>query len=173
MIFSFKKKMPVISSTAFIADSAQVVGDVKVGENSSIWFNAVVRGDVNYIHIGHRSNIQDGCVLHVARKQYPLIIGNDVTVGHNVTLHACIVNSRCLIGMGAVVMDGSEIGEDSIIGAGSLVTPNTSIPPKMLAVGSPARVKRGLTSTEIAGILESATNYVDDIQKYRETMTNK
>ena len=166
MIHPFKNKVPIIAPTAVIMDSAQIIGNVRIEDNSSVWFNAVVRGDVNYICIGSRSNIQDGCVLHVSRDKYPLIIGDDVTVGHNVTLHACVVKSRCLIGMGAVIMDGSEIGENSIIGAGALVTPGTVIPPKMLAVGSPARVKRGLSSTEITDIRTSAKHYVDDIQDY-------
>ena len=124
MIHPFKGEKPEIDASTLVVESAQIIGDVKIGEESSVWFNAVIRGDVNYIRIGKRTNIQDGCVLHVARKTLPLIIGDEVTVGHNVTLHACTIGSQCLIGMGAVVMDGSEVGEQSIVGAGSLVTPN-------------------------------------------------
>ena len=133
MILSINEKKPLIKSSAYIAQSAVVVGDVVIGEKSSVWFNAVVRGDVNYIRIGKRSNIQDGCVLHVAREKYPLFIGDEVTIGHNATIHACNIGSRCLIGMGAVVMDGSKIGENCIIAAGALVTPKTIIPSGNLA----------------------------------------
>ena len=168
MILSFKDKTPQVNSSAYIAQGAMVIGDVVIGQESSVWFNAVIRGDVNYIRIGKRSNIQDGCVLHVARKKYPLFIGDEVTVGHNVTLHACNVQSRCLIGMGAVVMDGSEIGENCIIAAGALVTPKTVIPSGNLAVGSPAKVKRKLTDDEIESIYNSAIHYVKDIKSYLE-----
>lgn len=172
MIHSFKGEKPKIDDSALVVESAQVVGDVQIGEESSVWFNAVIRGDVNYIRIGKRSNIQDGCVLHVARKTLPLIVGDEVTVGHNVTLHACTIGSQCLIGMGAIVMDGSEVGEQSIVGAGSLVTPNTKIPPKSLVLGSPAKVKRELTDEEIRGIRESAANYVGDIETYLDWLKN-
>lgn len=166
MIHSYKETKPKIDSSALIVDSAQVIGDVEIGEESSVWFNAVIRGDVNYIRIGKRTNVQDGCVLHVARKTHPLIVGDEVTVGHSVTLHACVIGSQCLIGMGAVVMDGAEVGEQSIVGAGALVTPNTKIPPRSLVLGSPARVKRELTDEEIRGNRESAANYVGDIESY-------
>ena len=166
MIHSFKGKEPKIDSSAMVMDSAHVIGDVEIGEESSVWFNAVVRGDVNYIRIGKRTNIQDGCVLHVARRTLPLIIGDEVTVGHNVTLHACTIGSRVLVGMGATVMDGAEVGDNCIVGAGSLVTPNTKIPPGSLAIGSPARVKRELTEEEQRGIRESAAHYVADIETY-------
>lgn len=166
MIHPFKETKPRIDASALVIESAEVIGDVVIGEESSIWFNAVIRGDVNYIRIGKYTNIQDGCVLHVSRKTYPLIIGDEVTVGHNVTLHACTIASRCLIGMGAIVMDGAEVGENSIIGAGALVTPGTKIPGGSLVVGSPARVKRELTEKEIRGIRESAAHYVGDIENY-------
>jgi carbonic anhydrase/acetyltransferase-like protein (isoleucine patch superfamily) len=145
-----------------------VIGDVVIGDESSVWFNAVVRGDVNHIRIGRRTNIQDGCILHVARGKYPLIVGDEVTVGHGVTLHACTIESRCLIGMGAVIMDGAEIGEACIVGAGSLITPRTIVPPKSMVLGSPAKVKRPLTEDEIHSIRDSANHYVDDIQSYLE-----
>ncbi len=166
MIHPFKEKKPQIDASALIMESAQIIGDVVIGEESSVWFNAVIRGDVNHIRIGKYTNIQDGCVLHVARRTLPLIIGDEVTIGHNVILHACTIGSQCLIGMGAIVMDGADIGEQSIVGAGSLVTPGTKIPPRSLVVGSPARVKRELTEEEIRGIRESAANYVGDIENY-------
>ncbi len=166
MIYPFKDKKPVIDSTALVVDSAQIIGDVVIGEGSSIWFNAVVRGDVNYIRIGKRTNIQDGCVLHVARRTHPLVVGDEVTVGHNVTLHACTVGSRCLIGMGAVIMDGAEVGEESIVGAGALVTQGRIIPPGSLVLGSPAKVKRQLTEDEKRDIRDSANHYVGDMESY-------
>ncbi len=166
MIHPFKEKTPKVDSSALIMESAQVIGDVEIGEESSVWFNAVVRGDVNYIRIGNHTNIQDGCVLHVARKTHPLIVGDEVTVGHNVTLHACTIGPRCLIGMGAIVMDGAEIGENSIVGAGALVTSGTKVPPNSMVLGSPATVKRTLTEAEIRGIRESAAHYVGDIETY-------
>ncbi|VAX26991.1 Carbonic anhydrase, gamma class [hydrothermal vent metagenome] len=166
MIHSFKEVSPKIDNSAYVVASAEIIGDVVIGEESSVWFNAVIRGDVNHIRIGKYTNIQDGCVLHVARKTHPLIVGDEVTVGHNVTLHACTIGSRCLIGMGAIVMDGAEIGEHSIIGAGALVTPGTKIPPGSLVLGSPAKVKRELTEDEKRGIRESAANYVGDIENY-------
>ena len=168
MIHSFKDKTPEIDSSALVIESAQVIGDVLIGEESSVWFNAVIRGDINFIRIGKRSNIQDGCVLHVARNTFPLIIEDEVTVGHNVILHACTIKSRCLIGMGAIVMDGVEVGEDSIVGAGALVTAHTKIPSGSLVLGSPAKVKRSLTEEEKRSIRESAANYVGDIESYWE-----
>ena len=166
MLLAFQNTTPRTDSSSYIVESALVIGDVTIGAESSIWFNAVIRGDVNYIKIGKRTNIQDGCVLHVAREKYPLIIGNDVTVGHNATLHACTIESRCLIGMGATIMDGSNIGENCIIGAGSLVTPNTVIEPGNMVMGSPAKVKRILTGNEIHSIIKSASHYVNDIKSY-------
>jgi carbonic anhydrase/acetyltransferase-like protein (isoleucine patch superfamily) len=166
MIHPFKDTKPQIHSSAWVTESAQVIGDVVIGEESSVWFNAVIRGDVNYIRIGKRTNIQDGCVLHVARRTLPLVIGDEVTVGHNVTLHACTIGNRCLIGMGAVVMDGAEVGENCIVGAGSLVTPGTKIPPGSMVMGSPARVKRSLTEEESRKIRDSAAHYVGDIETY-------
>lgn len=166
MIYPYKDKKPIIDSSALVVDSAHIIGDVEIGEESSIWFNAVVRGDVNFIRIGKRTNIQDGCVLHVARKTLPLIVGDEVTVGHNVTLHACTVGNRCLIGMGSIVMDGAEVGDESIIGAGSVVTQGTKIPPGSLVLGSPGVVKRQLTDEEKRKIRDSANHYVGDIESY-------
>jgi len=166
MIFPFKDKKPAIDSSALIIESAQIIGDVVIGEESSVWFNAVVRGDVNYIRIGKRTNIQDGCVLHVARRTLPLIIGDEVTVGHNVTLHACTIGSRCLIGMGAIIMDDAKVGDESIVAAGSLVISGTVIPPGSMVMGAPAKVKRPLTDEEKRGIRESANHYVGDIESY-------
>lgn len=151
---------PTIPPSCFVEETAVIIGDVVLGEESSVWFHAVVRGDVHYIRIGSRSNIQDLCMLHVTHDTHPLIIGNDVTVGHHVVLHGCTIGDRVLVGMGAIVMDGAQIGADSIIGAGALVTEDTIVPPKSLVLGTPARVKRSVTDAELVWIKESAANYV-------------
>lgn len=144
-----------------------MIGDVVIGEESSVWCNAVIRGDVNSVRIGARTNIQDLAVLHVTRDTAPLTVGDDVTVGHQAILHGCTVKSKCLIGMGAIVMDGAVVNEESIIGAGALVTEGTIIPPRSLALGVPAAVRRPLTTEEIEFLVRSATNYVRDAANYR------
>lgn len=160
MIRTFQGIRPTIADSAFIEETAIIIGDVVISEESSVWFNSVVRGDVHYIRIGRRTNIQDLCVLHVTHDTAPLNIGDEVTVGHRVVLHGCTVKDRVLIGMGAIIMDGAVIGEDSIVGAGSLVTEGTVVPPKSLIFGSPARIRRPATEKELAWISESAENYV-------------
>lgn len=167
MILPFKGKWPEIHETAFIAPSSDIVGDVTIGANSSVWFQCVIRGDVNTIRIGSRTNIQDHSMLHVTRKKSSLLIGDDVTVGHRVTLHGCTIQNRVLIGMGAVLLDHCEIGDDSIVGAGALVTKGKRFPPRSLIVGSPARLERELTPEEIAYLMESAKNYVGDSAEYK------
>jgi carbonic anhydrase/acetyltransferase-like protein (isoleucine patch superfamily) len=167
MIRVFKDKLPQIDSSAYIEESANIIGDVVIGDKSSVWFNTVIRGDVNYIRIGEKTNIQDSCVLHVTKDTHPLIIGNEVTIGHNVTLHGCIVKDRCLIGMGAIILDGAEVGEDSMVAAGCLVKEGMVIPPKTLAVGVPARIARTLTDKEVKKIKQSARNYIDYANSYQ------
>ena len=166
MIKSYLGVLPTITSNAFIEDTAVVVGDVAINSESSVWFNSVIRGDVHYIRIGHRTNIQDLSLLHVTHDTHPLVIGDDVTVGHHVVLHGCTIGNRVLIGMGSIVMDGVVIENDCIIGAGSLVTENTVIPSHSLALGSPARVKRSLMRKELTWIKESANNYVQYAKLY-------
>ncbi|QRK06395.1 gamma carbonic anhydrase family protein [Archangium violaceum] len=163
----FKDKTPRVHPSCFIEDSAQVIGDVELGEDSSVWFNSVLRGDVNPIRIGQRTNIQDLTMIHVTSNRYATHIGDDVTVGHHVVLHGCTVGNRVLVGMGAIVMDGVEIGDDCIIGAGTLLTPGTKIPPGSLVVGSPGKVKRTLTDEERAFLLESAKHYVHTAADHR------
>ena len=167
MIRQYKDKAPEIASSAYIDESAHVIGDVVIGEESSVWFNATVRGDVNYIRIGARTNIQDSSVLHVTKGTHPLFIGNEVTVGHNVTLHGCTIKDRCLIGMGAIVLDGAEVGEDSIVGAGALVKEGMRVKPGTLVVGVPAREVRQLSAEEIQRIKSSAANYIDYMSEYK------
>lgn len=166
MIRTFKGITPTIPSSCFIEDTGIVIGDVVVGEDCSVWFHAVIRGDVNYIRIGSRTNVQDLCMLHVTHDTHPLVIGSDVTVGHSVVLHGCTINDRVLIGMGAIIMDGAVIGEDSVVGAGSLVTEGTIVQPRSLILGSPAKVKRPVTEDELAWIRESAANYLEYARQY-------
>lgn len=166
MILPHHGYWPKIHETAFVAPSADVIGDVEIGSHSSIWFQCVVRGDVNTIRIGARTNIQDHTMLHVTRKVSPLKIGDDVTVGHRVTLHGCTIGSRVLVGMGAIVLDNAEVGDDCIIGAGALVTKGTKIPNGSLAVGAPAKVIRPLRDDELAFLKQSAENYVSDAMEY-------
>ena len=166
MLLPYKGIMPRIYPSVFIEESAKVIGDVEIGEFSSIWFNAVVRGDVNYIRIGERTNVQDNSTLHVTKDLYPLIIGSDITIGHNVTLHGCIVKDRCLIGMGAIVLDNAEIGSDSIVGAGALVKEGMKVPPGSLVVGVPGKVVRQTTPEEKERIKSSALNYIGYAKDY-------
>lgn len=166
MICNFGEKTPVISDSAFIANDAVIVGDVQIAEDTSIWFASVLRGDVNYIRIGPRTNIQDQTVIHVSSAGLPTIVEEEVTVGHRATLHACYVERRCLIGIGAILLDGVRVGSESIVGAGTLLTPGTQIPPRSLVIGSPGRVKRQLTDDEILDLDRSWRRYVDLKDKY-------
>jgi carbonic anhydrase/acetyltransferase-like protein (isoleucine patch superfamily) len=168
MIRPYQGKLPEIAKSAYIDPAAIIIGDVKIGEDSSIWPLTVVRGDVHYIRIGARTNIQDGSVLHVMRDEYPLILGDDVTVGHKVTLHGCTIANRCLIGMGSIILNGVTIGEGSIVAAGALILERTNIPPGSLVVGHPAKIKRQLTGIDQASIDEYARRYVAYKNIYRD-----
>jgi carbonic anhydrase/acetyltransferase-like protein (isoleucine patch superfamily) len=161
MIKSFLDKTPKIHPTAFIAENAVIIGDVEIGENASIWYNCVLRGDVNFIRIGAKTNIQDGTIIHVSRgENFPTIIEDEVTVGHSATVHGCYIEKGSLIGIGSTILDGARIGKNSLIAAGSLVTPNTQIPEKSFVLGSPARVKRELSGEEIENLQNFWRNYV-------------
>ncbi|HYO64228.1 MAG TPA: gamma carbonic anhydrase family protein [Pyrinomonadaceae bacterium] len=168
MIRPFRGKRPQIHPTAFVEESARIIGDVVIGEESSVWFNAVVRGDVFHIRIGNRTNIQDGTVVHVTNGTHATVLEDEVTVGHNVTLHGCHVGRGSLVGMGSVVMDGARIGELSLVAAGALVSPGTVVPPRSLVIGVPARVKRRLTDEEVAGLSAYWQNYVEYTKQYKE-----
>ncbi|MCS6913684.1 MAG: gamma carbonic anhydrase family protein [Myxococcales bacterium] len=168
MIRPFCGKAPRIDPTVYVAPTATIIGDVEIGPHSSIWFGAVLRGDVFYIRIGAETSVQDNSVIHVTHDRFPTIIGSRVTIGHAVTLHGCTIADLCIIGMGSTVLDQAEIGERSIVGAGALVTPGTRIPPGHLAVGAPARVKRALTDDELRWLESSAAHYVELGRIYRE-----
>ena len=166
MIRTFQGIKPTVPKSCFIEETAVVIGDVVMGEACSVWFNAVIRGDVNYIRIGNRTNVQDLCMLHVTHDTHPLVIGSEVTIGHHVVLHGCTIQDRVLVGMGAIIMDGAVIGEDSVVGAGALVVEGTIVPPKSLVLGSPAKVKRSVTAKELAWVKDSAENYVQYASQY-------
>jgi carbonic anhydrase/acetyltransferase-like protein (isoleucine patch superfamily) len=160
MLRSFKGVSPRVHPTAYVDASAQVIGDVHVGAKSSVWMNAVVRGDVHRIRIGDRSNVQDGTVVHVMNRTHPTTIGNDVTIGHAAIVHGCTLGDRVLIGMGAILLNGATVSSDSIVAAGSLLTEESRFPPRALVMGSPAKLKRQLTEAEVASILEFSERYV-------------
>lgn len=172
MIRSFEGMKPKIDPTVFIAETAVIIGDVEIGPQSSIWYNVVLRGDVNSIRIGERTNIQDLSMLHVTHRGHaggpgaPLIIGNDVTVGHSVTLHGCFIENGAFIGMQAVVMDKAVVGAGALIGARALVTEGTIVTPNTLWVGAPARYARDLTPEEITLLRKSPGNYVNYALRY-------
>ena len=160
MLRPYRSILPTVHPSAFIDISAQVVGDVHVGAESSVWMNVVVRGDVNYIRIGDRSNLQDLTCVHVMRETHPTVIGNDVTVGHSAVVHGCTIEDRCLIGMGAVLLNGCRIGTGSIVAAGALVPEGMVVPPGSMVMGAPGKVRRALTPEEDASIKWYADNYV-------------
>ena len=161
MIRTYKGITPEIAQTAFIEASAQVIGDVHIGEQSSVWFNCVLRGDVYHIRVGSHSNIQDGTIIHVTSGRFATIIGDFVTVGHAAVLHGCTIKNRVLVGIGAIILDNVTVGEESFIAAGSLVTPGTVIPPRSMVMGSPAKVRREVTDDEIALINRHWQSYVE------------
>ncbi|HEY6127993.1 MAG TPA: gamma carbonic anhydrase family protein [Candidatus Acidoferrum sp.] len=163
----YRDKRPQIASSAYIDPASVLIGDVVIGEDSSVWPLCVIRGDVNYIRIGARTNIQDGSILHVMKDEYPLILHDDITVGHAVTLHGCTIESRCLIGMRATILNGVVIGEGSIVAAGALLTERTIIPPRSLVMGTPGKVKRTLTAIDQSTIDMYAQRYVDYKNIYR------
>ncbi len=167
MIRSFQGKRPQIDPSAFIAETATIVGDVTVGARSSIWFGTVIRGDVFHVRIGEETSIQDNTVIHVTHDRYATSVGNRVTVGHGVILHGCAVRDLVIVGMGAIVLDQAEIGDRCIVGAGALVTPGTRIPAGHLVVGAPARVKRPLNEDELAWLESSSAHYVALTAQYK------
>jgi carbonic anhydrase/acetyltransferase-like protein (isoleucine patch superfamily) len=171
VIIPYEGKSPRIATSAWIAPGAVVVGDVEIGEGSSIWFQSVVRGDVNRIRIGAHTNIQDLSMVHVTGATHPTTIGDDVTVGHRVVLHGCTVKDRCLVGIGAIVLDGAVVEEEAMVGAGSVVPPGMVVPSRMLVLGSPAKVKRALSPEEIAFFRTSAARYAGYAASYRAGAT--
>ncbi|MFO0681217.1 MAG: gamma carbonic anhydrase family protein [Sandaracinus sp.] len=169
-LFPHLGRRPVLAASAFVAPTASVIGEVTIGEESSIWYGAVLRGDVMAIRIGARSSIQDNSVIHATGGWAETIVGDEVTVGHSVILHGCRIGSRVLVGMGSIVLDDAEIGDGSLLGAGSLVTARTKIPPGVLAHGRPAKVARDLKPEELENVLEASRLYVRYAREHRESL---
>lgn len=169
MIKSNQGVHPTIHESCFVAETASVIGNVVMGENASLWYGVVARGDYNDVYIGKGTNIQDGSVLHIA-SQHPTIIGDYVTVGHNAIVHGCTINNRVLVGMGAIILNGAVIGPDTIVAAGSLVPEGKEIPSGVLVMGMPAKVVRALTEDEIDGIVRSAEDYMAFAQEHKKNM---
>jgi len=165
MLHGYNGKWPKLGARVYVAEGAQVVGDVEIGDHSSVWYNCVLRGDVHYVRIGRHTNIQDGSIGHVMKDTCPLILKDYVTVGHGVMMHGCTIESHCLIGMRATLLNDVVVGEYSIVGAGALITERTVIPPRSLVLGLPARVERQLTDEEVSSIDEYARRYYE----YKET----
>jgi carbonic anhydrase/acetyltransferase-like protein (isoleucine patch superfamily) len=166
MIIDFKGKTPRVDPSVFIAANAVLIGDVEIGSGSNVWFFSLIRGDVNFIRIGARCNIQDACILHVDRGRFPLILEDDVVLGHRATVHGCRVGRGALIGIGATVLSGATIGEEAIVGAGAVVTEGATIPPRTLALGTPARVKRELAEEDFARIRQTRESYQELMKIY-------
>ena len=168
MLRPYKGIWPKLGERVYVDASAQVIGDVDLGDHASVWMNAVVRGDVNSIRIGPGTNIQDNCVIHVYKTTFPTALADHVTVGHSVTLHGCTIGSWCLIGMGATILNGAEIGAESIVAAGTLVPEGMKIPPRSLVMGLPAKVRRPVTEEERQGLRVYANNYLEYKETYLE-----
>ena len=160
MLRPYRGVLPRVHPSAFIDQSAQVIGDVEIGEESSIWMCAVLRGDVHAIRVGRRTNIQDGTIVHVMTGTHPTTIGDHVTIGHGAIVHGCTIESQCLIGMGAILLNGAHVGAGSVVAAGALIVENMRVPPKSLVMGSPGKVRRLLTHAEIVDIQTYAARYV-------------
>jgi gamma-carbonic anhydrase len=172
LIRSYRGRKPQIAASAYIDEAAVVIGDVTIGEDASIWPGVVIRGDVHYIRIGARTNVQDGSVLHVMRNEWPLILGDNVTVGHGVVLHGCTIESRCLIGMGCIILNGAKIGAGSIVAAGTLVPERTQVPPGSLFMGHPGKFRRALVAEDQDSIDGYAQRYVEYKETYRREVAN-
>ena len=165
MLHAYRGITPKLHPSVFAVESAQIIGDVTIGADSSVWFNAVIRGDVNFIRIGERTNIQDGCLLHVRHQQYPLIIGSNVTMGHGAIAHACTIGDNCLIGMGATILNDAKIGDECIVAAGTLIPEGMEVPPRSLVMGVPGKVRRPITEEERKSLRTYCENYLG----YKET----
>jgi carbonic anhydrase/acetyltransferase-like protein (isoleucine patch superfamily) len=167
IIEGYLNKIPGIHDSVYLCDNITIIGDVEIKKDSSVWFGTVIRGDVNYIRIGERTNIQDNSVLHVQHDTGPLIIGNDVTVGHSVNLHGCSIGDNCLIGIGAIVLTGAVIGNNCIVAAGTVIKEHFIVPAGSLVAGVPGVIKKSLTKEDIESISSSAQNYINYVKNYR------
>ena len=169
IVRGYDGRTPRFGDRVFVADNAAIIGDVEVGNDCSIWYSTTIRGDVNFIRIGSRTNVQDNCTIHVTHDKWPTVISEEVTIGHGAIVHGCTIHRGALIGMGSRVLDGAVVGESALVGAGALVPEGMTVPPRTLVVGVPARVKRSLTDDELAHLDRSWRNYVEYKEKYLST----
>lgn len=167
LIRPYKGVLPRIGERVFLAENASIIGDVEIGDDSSIWYGTVVRGDVHYIRIGQRTNIQDNCVVHVTNGVWPTTVGDDVSIGHGVIVHGCTIARGCLIGMGSILLDGCVIGEEALIGAGAVVPEGMEVPPRSLVLGVPGKVRRELTEAELDRVRKNSRYYLEYKETYR------
>ncbi|WP_035347546.1 gamma carbonic anhydrase family protein [Edaphobacter aggregans] len=172
MIRSYQGKTPLVRESCYVDPSAQLIGDVELGEHSSVWMNAVLRGDVNAIRLGARSNVQDCAVLHGMRNLYPVIVGEMVTIGHNATVHGCVLEDAVLVGIGAVILNNARVGEGSIIAAGAVIPEQMVIPPNSLVAGVPGKIRKTLGDEDRKMILKYAQNYLDYTEIYLREMAD-
>jgi len=172
LIRSYRGRAPRIAASAYIDEAATIIGDVQIGDHSSVWPGVVIRGDVHYIRIGAATNVQDGSVLHVMRDDHPLVLGDNVTIGHGAILHGCTIESRCLIGMGAIILNGANIGTGSIVAAGTLVPEGAIVPPGSLFMGHPGKLRRALTDADQQSIDNYAARYVEYKESYRKEVAS-
>lgn len=172
-LFPYQKSFPKLHDSVFLASGSKIIGDVEIGQNSSVWYNTVIRGDVHYIKIGHMTNVQDNSMLHVTNGKFPLNIGDKVTIGHSVTLHGCILKDNCLIGMGAIILDGAVVESNSMVAAGAVIKPGFTVPSGKLVGGIPAKVIRDLSQEEIEDLQSSAERYVNYTNITVESLINR
>lgn len=169
-LWSLNGKRPMVADGVFVAPGAAVIGDVTLGAGASVWFNAVLRGDMHWIRVGARTNVQDNAVVHVTSGHGPTTLGSDVTVGHSAVVHACTVEDLVLIGMGSVILDGAHISRESLVAAGTVVPPGKKFPPRSMIMGNPGRVVRSLSDLEVAGLRQSVQTYMDYASRYQESL---
>lgn len=169
LLLPFEGATPKLGDDVYIAPGARVIGNVALGDEASVWYNAVIRGDLERVDIGARTNVQDGTVIHIESGQFPTIIGEGVTIGHKALVHACTIGDNCLIGMGSIILDGAVIEDNTLIAAGAVVTPGTTIPSGTLAMGTPAKVVRELSAEEIQHFKASAAHYVELARRHRDS----
>jgi gamma-carbonic anhydrase len=168
-LLPFEGATPKLGDDVYVAPGARVIGNVELGDEASVWYNAVIRGDLERVEIGARTNVQDGTVIHIESGQFPTIIGEGVTIGHKALVHACTIGDNCLIGMGSIILDGAVIEDNALIAAGAVVTPGTTIPSGTLAIGTPAKVVRELSDEEIQHFQASAAHYVELARRHRQS----
>jgi carbonic anhydrase/acetyltransferase-like protein (isoleucine patch superfamily) len=171
-LICYKGKFPKVPQSCFLCEGVRIIGDVEMGEDCSIWYNSVIRGDVNYIRIGNRVNVQDMSMIHVTHDTYPTILEDNVSIGHMASIHGCVLKKGCLIGIGAMVLDGATVGEEALVAAGAVVREGFVVPPRVLIAGVPGKIIRDLTDEDIKRVTDTTTNYMNYVNQYRQDLAN-